>query len=194
LLGVNESSIPRDVPYLFADPERVARWQPHVAALPGFKVGIGWQGNPAYRFDEYRSIPLAHFAPLAQLPGVTLVRLQKGAGEEQIAPNRHDVPMCELGELDRDGVFVDTAAILQHLDLVITSDTALAHLAGALGRPVWMLVSTDSAWRWLEKRSDSPWYPTMRIFRQRSLGDWPGVFQEVTEALRSEVAARGSRR
>jgi hypothetical protein len=187
LLGIDESTIPRSVPYLFAEPERIERWRRPVRELPGFKVGICWQGNPLFRVDRFRSIPLRHWAPLAAIPGVTLVALQHGAGLEQVEPNRGDVPMALLPDLDREGVFLDRAAVMQHLDLVITSDTSIAHLAGGLGRPVWVVLSANCDWRWMHARSDSPWYPTMRLFRQPSLGDWPGVFEEVAAALRETV-------
>jgi Tetratricopeptide repeat/Glycosyltransferase family 9 (heptosyltransferase) len=190
LLGIDAQTIPRTVPYLRADAERLQRWRPRIHSLPGFKVGLCWQGSPTFRGDSYRSLPLAHFAPVAEVPGVTLVTLQKGAGEEQIEPNLQLVPMHTFPDLDRDAAFMDTAAILFHLDLVITSDTAIAHLAGALGRPVWLLLSVSSDWRWLVERSDSPWYPTMRLFRQQNFGDWDGVLHEVAGALRTAVVAR----
>src|SRR5262249_24381405 len=136
----------------------------------------------------FRSLQLKNFAALAHVPGVTLVSLQKGAGTEQIDVERDNVPLHVIVDLDRDGAFVDTAAVLSHLDLVITSDTAIAHLAGALGRPVWVVLSTGSDWRWLVRRTDSPWYPTMRLFRQESPGDWAGVFRNVVDALRIKMA------
>ncbi len=190
LLGVEEATIPREVPYITADPQRVERWRPRIAALPGFKVGLCWQGSPTYADDPLRSIPLAQFAPLAAIPGVTLISLQKGTGTEQIGPNREQVPLVVFDDLDRDAALVDTAAIMQHLDLVLSPDTFGTHLAGALGRPTWGLLGTGCDWRWQIGRSDSPWYPTVRLFRQKSFGDWAGVFAEVAAALRAEVAAR----
>jgi ADP-heptose:LPS heptosyltransferase len=186
-LGVEEADIPRSVPYLPVDPERVRRWESRLSPLPGFKVGLCWQGSPTHRGDALRSIPLAHFAPLARVPSVHLISLQKGAGEEQIEAQGENVPLTVLEGRDADGGLVDTAAVLQHLDLVITCDTAVAHLAGALGRPVWVLLPVASDWRWLEQRSDSPWYPTMRLFRQRTWGNWAEVFARVQGALRFEV-------
>jgi hypothetical protein len=185
LLGIEEATIPQTVPYISPDPARVARWGEQLKGVPGLKVGLCWQGSPTLKTDSLRSIPLAQFAPLAAVPGVTLFSLQKGAGVEQIAALRGRVPVHELPGLDTDGAFVDTAAVLQHLDLVITIDTAIAHVAGALARPVWMLLSTGSDWRWLTGRRDTPWYPTMRLFRQKVLGDWSTVFAEVVEELRS---------
>jgi Tfp pilus assembly protein PilF len=187
LLQIDERSLPRAVPYLFAEPPRVAAWGQAVRRLTGYKVGLCWQGNPLFPMDRFRSIPLAAFAPLAAVPGVTLVCLQRGPGTEQIEANRDRVPLAVFPELDRDGPFLGTAAVIQNLDLVITVDTAVAHLAGALGRPVWLLLAANSDWRWLIDRSDSPWYPTMRLFRQRALGDWSTVLAEVAEALGKEL-------
>jgi len=189
LLGIDETNIPAAVPYLPVDPDRREQWRPRIENLPGFKVGLCWQGSPTHKGDIHRSFPLAQLAPLAALPGVTRVSLQHGAGEEQIEPNRARLPLQVFAGVDRDGAFLDKAALVQHLDLVITCDTAIAHLAGALGRPVWVLLSVASDWRWLVGRADSPWYPTMRLFRQRTLGDWAGVVAEVVVALEAEIAA-----
>jgi hypothetical protein len=188
MLDIEEATIPRDIPYVFADEARKDRWRPRIGGLPGFKVGIAWQGSPTFHGDELRSIPLAQFAPLANVEGVTLVSLQKGTGVEQMEPNRGRVPLTVYPEFDQDGAFVDSAAIVQYLDLIITSDSAVAHLAGALGRPVWVVVGVSCDWRWQVERADSPWYPSMRIFRQKTMGDWASVFREVAEALRVEVA------
>jgi ADP-heptose:LPS heptosyltransferase len=148
------------------------------------RVGIAWQGSPTYVLDAFRSIPLAQFAPLAACPGVRLFGLQKGAGREQIAAA--GVPLVDLGAtLDEGtGAFVDTAAVMQSLDLVITSDTAIAHLAGALGVRVWVALPHVPDWRWLLERPTSPWYPTMRLFRQPRPGDWASVFRTMAEELR----------
>jgi hypothetical protein len=187
LLGIDQNTIATPVPYVFPEQTRVERWREPIAALPGFKVGLCWQGSPTFEGDRYRSIPLKHYSALAQVPGVTLISLQKGAGVEQIEPNCQTVPLKVLGELDQEAAFVDRAAMMQHLDLIITSDTSVAHLAGALGRPVWVMLSTGCDWRWMIDRSDSPWYPTMRLFRQKTFGDWPGVFNNVAGALAAYV-------
>lgn len=183
VLGLGAADIPHPVPYVAADPARVETWRPRVAALPGRKVGICWQGSPTFVNDPFRSIPLSHFAPLAAVPGITLVSLQKGPGEEQIAANRAAVPLTVFPDLDASEPFMDTAAVMQHLDLVISADTAIAHLAGALGRPVWVALGTDSDWRWGADRPDTPWYPTARLFRQKTFGDWPGVIADMAAAL-----------
>jgi tetratricopeptide (TPR) repeat protein len=190
LLGVTEASIPREVPYVHPDRARVERWRGRIQALPGIKVGVCWHGSVTFQGNALRSMSLAQFAALAPIPGVTLVSLQKGPGVEQIEANRANVPMHVFDDLDRDAPFVDSAAIMQHLDLVITTDTAVAHLAGALARPVWVALSMGCDWRWLIGRSDSPWYPTMRLFRQTAFGNWPGVFQEVADALREKLSGR----
>ena len=153
----------------------------------GHPAGIAWQGNPKFRLDRIRSLPLAQFAPLARVPGVHLLGLQKGAGREQLAPPERRFPVTDLGgQLDD---FVDTAAVMKNLDLVITSDTSIAHLAGALGVPVWVALHEFSDWRWLQDRDDCPWYPTMRLFRQTRLGQWKDVFHRIGDALQERLAA-----
>ena len=153
------------------------------------RVGINWQGNPKYRDDRYRSIPLAEFAPLAAIEGVRLLSLQQGFGIEQLSAV--DFAVEDWGsKLDRDGrAFCETAAVIENLDLVITSDTAVAHLAGALGARVWLAIPFAPDWRWLLDRSDSPWYPTLRLFRQSHAGDWDGVFERIAAEL-AAVAGR----
>src|SRR5205814_2466136 len=119
--------------------------------------------------DHMRSMPLRHFAALAEVPGVRLINLQKGYGEEQIAANRDRVPVTVLDGLDETGgALEDTAAVMQHLDLVVACNSSITHLAGALGKPVWLALSTAAEWHWLRGRTDSPWYPTLRILRQAS--------------------------
>jgi Flp pilus assembly protein TadD len=187
ILGTNLAGIPSGIGYVIPEAGRVAHWRRRLAGLDGYRVGIGWQGNPKYAKDRYRSIPLAHFAPLAQVPGVRVVSLQKGGGEEQLEALRSRLPILDFSaELDEaSGPFVDTVAILKSLDLVVTSDSALAHLAGAVGVPVWVALPSAPDWRWLLGRDDSPWYPTMRLFRQKTLGDWAGVFEDIVQALRN---------
>ncbi len=183
-LATRLETIPADTPYVFADPQRVAAWQTRLSGLGGFRVGIVWQGNAKCPGDAQRSIALRHFAPLAELPGVQLVSLQKGPGAEQLEEFKH-WPVLSFGDqLDAaGGAFMDTAAIMQSLDLVISSDTAAAHLAGALRVPVWAVLQAVPDWRWMLDRDDSPWYPEMRLFRQPSPGDWSRVFQQVAEQL-----------
>jgi tetratricopeptide (TPR) repeat protein len=179
------STVIADVPYLYADPALVTYWREELAHLRGYRIGINWQGNPEYKGDRHRSIPLERFAPLADLPEVQLLSLQKGLGAEQLAACGERMRIVELGSRldEKAGAFMDTAAVLMNLDLFVTSDTAVAHLAGALGVPTWLALPWSADWRWLEIRADSPWYPTMRLFRQSEPGDWETVFRRMADDL-----------
>jgi ADP-heptose:LPS heptosyltransferase len=181
ILNTSLETIPATIPYLFSKPAVVEKWRKWLIELDGFKIGISWQGNPNFRRDRFRSIPLRCFAPLAEIPAVHLMSLQKGVGTEQLAEVRDLFPVTELGSRLQD--LTDTAAVMKNLDLVITSDTAPAHLAGALGVPVWVALPFAPDWRWLLGRSDNPWYPTMRLFRQKERGNWQSVFEEIRKAL-----------
>jgi tetratricopeptide (TPR) repeat protein len=185
-------TIPAGVPYLQADADLVQQWRDKLARLDGFKIGIGWQGNRRYTWDHLRSIPLAEFEPLARTPGTRLISLQQGEGREQVQSVADRFEVVDLGDqVDRRaGAFVDTAAILKNLDLVITSDTALAHLAGALALPVWVALSFAPEWRWGRRAPTSPWYPTMRLFRQTVCGDWSEPFERIAAELR-QVTLQG---
>jgi Tfp pilus assembly protein PilF len=158
-------------------------------ASPSLKVGIVWQGNTAHKGDRFRSIPLSKFAPLAAVEGVELISLQKGFGSEQIEANKELVPLREWSDaqdLTADAL-LDTAAMMQCLDLVITIDTSIAHLAGALAVPVWVAMPLANDWRWLLEREETPWYPTMRLFRQSQLGDWDEVIERLAEGLKEKI-------
>ena len=193
-----EETIVRDVPYLAVEPQRVERWREYLQEYPGLKVGIVWQGRPDHRRDRVRSIPLAAFAPLARVPGVRLFSLQKGPGCEQLAAllagqgGQHYFDLVDTGsKLDNDGpMFMDTAAVIKNLDLVIAADTGLAHLAGGLAAPTWVALCVGAEWRWMIDREDSPWYPSMRLFRQPKLGDWTDVFRRMADALREQAEGR----
>jgi Flp pilus assembly protein TadD len=177
-------TIPSEVPYLSADPERTAVWRARLQDLlpPGFRrIGVVWAGRPSHNNDFNRSAGLHAFAPLATLDGIALVSLQKGPGQTAIASYFNSAPLLNLGAAIAD--FVDTMAIIEALDLVVTVDTAVAHLAGAMGRPVWILLPYAPDWRWLLDRDNSPWYPTARLFRQPSAGDWGDALRRVAEAL-----------
>ncbi len=187
-LGTTYATIPADVPYVFADETLVETWRERLGEHQDFRIGIVWQGNPRFPDDRWRSIPLAAFAPLATLPNVQLVSLQKHAGLEQIATVAGDWPFVDLN--DRIENFADTAAVMRHLDLVISCDTAPAHLAGALGVPVWVALPVVPDWRWLLEREDSPWYPAMRLFRQTAWGQWDEVFARMADEVR-KLADRG---
>ncbi|MEX0676319.1 MAG: tetratricopeptide repeat protein [Pirellulales bacterium] len=187
ILGTELDTIPARVPYLSAPADLVDDWRKQLGDDGSLRVGIHWQGNPTFGWDPFRSMPLAEFAPLAEIEGVRLISLQKGPGIEQLA--RAPFAVENLGSrLDLDAAFCDTAAVIKNLDLVVTSDSSVAHLAGALGAPVWVALSFGPEWRWLLKREDSPWYPTMRLFRQPRFGDWPAVFERMAGELERLVA------
>ncbi|MCA8996857.1 MAG: hypothetical protein KDA80_07725, partial [Planctomycetaceae bacterium] len=192
LLGIDESTCIAEVPYVFPEPQRVEDWKSRVEAIPGFKIGVCWQGSPTYASDRTRSYPLKELAPLANVPGVSLISLQVREGTEQIAAFQELHQLHLLDGLDSSGgAFMDTAAVMQHLDLVISADTAVTHLAGAMGRPAWLALSSCGDWRWMLDREDSPWYPSLRIFRQPQLDDWAGVFQRMANVLRDRVLEDG---
>jgi tetratricopeptide (TPR) repeat protein len=183
-------TLPRETPYLGAEPERVAHWRER---LPegAFRVGIAWQGNAAYQSDALRSARLAEFAPLARLPGVRLISLQKHDGVDQLAGLPAGMEVTTLEGLD-DGpdAFVDTAAVMMNLDLVVSVDSAVAHLGGALGRPTWVALGEDPYWVWTREGDRSPWHPTARLFRRQPGEAWSGVFDRMASALAPLVAAR----
>ncbi len=186
--GTTVETIPGDVPYLRADPAQAASWRKRVSNLPGLKVGLVWSGAPrpgqptANRIDRRRSTSLDRLAPIAQVPGVSLVSLQKGDAGAQARISASGIAIADWTEELDD--FADTAALVEALDLVISVDTSVAHLVGALGKPVWVLNRHDACWRWLRDRTDSPWYPTARLFRQPVPGDWASVVTDVVTALR----------
>ncbi|WP_454874634.1 tetratricopeptide repeat protein [Paraburkholderia xenovorans] len=186
--------LPLATSYLRAAPAQVQRWRSRLDAIGPLaargpfrkRVGIVWAGNPAYGLDRYRSIPLSQWLPVLEQTGVRWFSLQKGEAQNEAVAWRADIGLHGLGP--EIGTFADTLAIVQSLDLVITVDTAVAHLAGACGTPVWVLVPTFTDWRWMTERDDSPWYPSARLFRQRELGRWDAVLEEVAHALREFVA------
>jgi Flp pilus assembly protein TadD len=181
------STVPARIPYLSAEPERVARWKARLAPIAGMRIGIAWQGNKQNAQNQNRSFPVAVFAPIAAINGVSLISLQKGSGSEELAAC--PFPVQTLGE-DFDaagGAFLDTAAVMLNLDLVISADTSIAHVAGALGVPVWVPLAYVPDWRWTMHSERTPWYPTMRLFRQTSAGDWPAVFDRVAAEVATLV-------
>jgi tetratricopeptide (TPR) repeat protein len=183
-------TVPADVPYISADPDLIEAWRRQLSGLSGFKIGIAWQGSKSYRRDWRRSVPLAEFAPLADLPGVQLVSLQKGPGSEQLQEWSSVWPVTDLSaRLDEaTGPFMDTAAVMKNLDLVVTPDTAIAHLAGALGVRTWVALPTVPHWPWLLEREDSPWYPSVGLFRQEREGDWSSVFRRMAQGITKVVS------
>ncbi len=182
VLRTELETVPAEVPYLRADPEAVDRWRRRLAG-PGRSVGVVWAGNVMHVNDAERSMPIEKIGPLFDVPGIRLFSVQKDlrAGDTAFAATR-GAGMTMLGEEFTD--FTETAAALTALDLLITVDTSVCHLAGALGRPVWLLLPFASEWRWLTDRDDSPWYPSMRLFRQRIIGDW----DELLTRVAAEVA------
>jgi tetratricopeptide (TPR) repeat protein len=187
------SNIPRAVPYLFAEEELVAKWR-HRIGTEGFKIGICWQGNPAGNVDKGRSIALAKFSALSQIPGVRLISLQKNYGLDQLERLPDGMRVETLGEEFDSGpdAFIDTAAVMTNLDLVVSSDTSVPHVAGALGRPTWVALQYLPYWAWMLDRSDSPWYPTMKLYRQSSRGDWDGVVARMAADLQVLLGSRRS--
>ncbi len=175
--GTTLATIPADGPYLAADAALVRQWA--TPASPDLKVGLVWAGSAAFVHDRARSIPAEALAPLAALPGVTFHSLQKPV----VA-----VPFPMVDRMAQAADFADTAAIIAGLDLVVSVDSAVAHLAAAMGKEVWLLSRYVGCWRWLRNRADSPWYPTMRVFGQAAPGDWPGVIDRVAAALALRAA------
>ncbi|MBF0611510.1 MAG: tetratricopeptide repeat protein [Magnetococcales bacterium] len=183
VFGTRLETIPAPAPYLSVPDDLTARWQQRLAGVNGFRVGIVWRGNPDHRNDARRSAPLALFAPLAALPGVRLISLQKQFGLDELATA--PMPVHVLGPEWQD--LLDTAAVIRNLDLVIAVDTSVAHLAGALGKPVWIALPRNVDWRWLREGTESAWYPTARLFRQGEEDTWPAVFAQITQALQQVV-------
>jgi tetratricopeptide (TPR) repeat protein len=182
-----EDTIPTRVPYLAAEPDRIEAWRQRLPSS-GFRVGIAWQGNPGASADHRRSASLVHFLGLARLPGVRLISLQKNQGVEQLAGVPSDL-VHNLGPGLDPGpdAFVDTAAVMMSLDFIITTCTSIAHLAGALGRPVWIAVDSLPHWPWKLSGDSSAWYPTARLFRQRAPGEWADVFDRITSRLLEDI-------
>ena len=182
-------TIPNSVPYLFPPQERIEYWKQDLEGIRGFKVGIVWQGSPTYKWDHQRSIPLQHFASLASVPGVRLISLQKGPAAEQLRTVADKWPIIDFDRRldEHSGAFVDTAAVMKNLDLVVAADTSAAHLAGALGVPVWLAQWQVPEWRWLQGKVTSPWYPSMRLFPQSRRGDWEELFGRMASQLRSSI-------
>ena len=205
IFGTTIESVPAQVPYLVTDAALVEHWrtelaralaagrseacvvpEPDICARP-FLIGIAWQGNPSRKIDNWRSFPLRVIGQLARLPGVSLVNLQVEHGLDQLRECAGDMPVMDvLGTRKRN--FAETAALVTQLDLVIVTDSAVAHLAGGLGVPVWVGLCCMGDWRYPHGRDTTPWYPTMRLFRQTRLGDWEGVFQQMRDGARTNVS------
>lgn len=182
LLGTTVETVPGDVPYLSAEADRIAAWQARLGGDGGRKVGLVWAGRPGHKNDRNRSAALADLAPLLDIPGISFFSLQTGERGGDLAQVRGGAITDLAPELSD---FAETAAAVCSLDVVISVDTAIVHLAGALGRPTWIVLPFAPDWRWMTGRDDSPWYPTVRLFRQETPGDWAGVVSKVGEALRA---------
>lgn len=188
LIHTTIETIPAQVPYLFADPTRIAAWRQRLEAMLPHgvrRVGLAWTGRPTHPNDRRRSIPLARLAPLAAASRASFVSLQKPMPPADLAAM---VQFPGFADLSADlADFGETAAVIANLDLIVTVDTAIGHLAGAMAKPVWIMLPKASDWRWLLERSDSPWYPTARLFRQQTPGAWDPVIAAVTAALPQEL-------
>jgi tetratricopeptide (TPR) repeat protein len=188
LFDTRLDNIPAAIPYLEPDPARVTHWREVLEKQGCLCIGICWQGNPGHRNDRQRSVALEQFKPLVEVPGVRFVRLQQGAGSDQWpGPFAGLEVTCQSSEPAAD--WAETAALVAALDLVVSVDTAVAHCAGALGVPVWVALPFSPDWRWLLEREDSPWYPSMRLFRQQQLGQWSDVFERIAAEVRSLAEA-----
>lgn len=180
VMGLKLSDLPGKIPYLSANPERVAYWRTRLEGLPRPLAAIVWAGRPTHHNDSNRSMRLADLAPLGG-KGVTFLAVQKGPKAEEARTPPPGLDILPLSDEIRD--FEDTAAILMVADLLVSVDSSPVHLAGALGRPAWVLLPFVPDWRWLMDRDDTPWYPGMRLFRQPSIGDWPSAIAQMGEAL-----------
>jgi ADP-heptose:LPS heptosyltransferase len=180
-LGSTLDTIPADIPYLFAPADRLAKWRDRLGEARSLRVGIAWAGSAAHRNDRNRSIALQRLAALLSTPGIEFVSIQSEITPADAAMLRRHADMVHIGSDLRD--FADTAAVISLLDLIVSVDTSVVHLAGALGKPVWVLLPFAPDFRWLLDREDSPWYPTARLFRQPRFGDWDSVLARVRHEL-----------
>jgi hypothetical protein len=186
VFNATAETIPSHVPYLKPDPALAQQWKQRFDAGDSrLHVGLAWAGRPQHINERNRSMNLAQFAPLSSIESVAFYSLQKGPASAQATAPPAGMRLIDWTADLTD--FADTAALIQHLDLILTVDTAVAHLAGAMAKPVWLLLPWIPDWRWMLERSDSPWYPTMRLFRQSKLGDWPQVLQRVAGFLQNET-------
>jgi tetratricopeptide (TPR) repeat protein len=183
--GTTLETVPAPIPYLHAEADRIAEWNRKIGER-GLKIGICWQGS-ADRLDLDRSFPVTAFAPLSRLPHVRLISLQTGSGLEQLADLPEGLNVEHFDDTSDSGLrpFVVLAAMMANLDLVITTDTVVAHLAGAMGRPAWVVLKQIPDWRWGQQADTTPWYPTLRLFRQKKSGDWTRVFDAIHNALQA---------
>ena len=190
LLGLPPAATPAAPPYLTPPTDRVEYWRRELAADGGFRVGIAWQGSKVHKGDRHRSVPLTRFAGLAAVPGITLYGLQKGPGSEQLVDGLGaGLGVIDLGARTEPGM-EDAAAALLALDLLVSVDTALVHLAGAVGAAAWVAAPFAADWRWGREGEATHWYPTVRLFRQPAPGEWGPVFDRLAAELAAAAAAK----
>ena len=196
VMGTRMTSIPAEVPYLRAEAELAAQWRDKLSHLSGIRAGLVWAGSrlgnmPILEsFDQRRSLALREFLPLWEVRNVTFISLQKGTAAQEVQVLTPDHPLADFTDDLHD--FADTAALVENLDLVISVDTSVAHLAGAMGKPVWILCRLGGDWRWLLDRTDSPWYPSARLFRQRRYMEWEPVVRDLQAALQEFAFRQGA--
>ncbi len=190
LFGTRVETIPAQKGLLVAEEGGAEIWRGRLEKTPGrMKVGLAWAGNPTHKKDRSRSIPLSRLAPLAKISNIVFHSIQKGEAAKEALEGSTEMRIVDwAGQL---GDFADTAGLIANLDLIITVDTAVAHLAGAMGKPVWLMLPFMPDWRWMLGRGDSPWYPSMRLFRQPSRGDWEAVIRQVSDALGGQLPMKG---
>jgi ADP-heptose:LPS heptosyltransferase len=176
------------MPYLLADPRRIAQWRARLEQYPGPRIGLCWRGNPAHTRDRDRSLPLAALQPFLAAPATFVSLQQRDASPEIEAAGLASRIVDISADMDKDGAFLDTAALIMSLDLVVTVDTAIAHLAGALGRPALLLLHRNPDFRWMLGRSDTPWYPSLTLLRQQRAGDWSDPVAAAAAAIPLRVA------
>jgi hypothetical protein len=189
VFGTTLDSIPSDTPYITTDPGLAKLWSIRLGNDSDFKVGIVWAGNADNKKDHVRSCTLVDFSPLLDIQGTAFYSLQKGPASIEADNTLREMKIINLNNQLQD--FADTAAVIANLDLIISVDTAVVHLAGALGRPVWTLLHFAPDWRWQLNRNDSPWYPGMRLFRQTQINNWNGVFKQVKKTLTHRISDCG---
>ncbi|MFC1842109.1 tetratricopeptide repeat protein [Candidatus Dependentiae bacterium] len=192
LFNTTLETIPANIPYLYADEKLISLWRNKLSHNKNFKVGICWHAKPIFLENNYltrRTVPLKDFEPLANIKNTTLYSLQKIYGLEELdnLPDNFNIATFGPDFDETNGRFMDTAALIENLDLVITADTSIVHIAGALGKPVWILVPYVAEWRWLQKSNRTPWYPKARLFRQKQPSDWTHVIKEVTKELEKHI-------
>jgi hypothetical protein len=185
VFGTTIETVPWPGAYLGAEPELIAEKRARFTGVSGvrrLRVGLAWAGNPRYKADRLRSVQLPTLLPLLRNSSIAWVSLQKGSAAEQIAALPEDVELADGSSRDHD--LAETAALISQLDMVMTTDTSIAHLAGAMGKPTWILLPHLGDWRWMQRIETTPWYPTARLFRQSSPGDWDGLVQRVAGELK----------